>query len=465
MGAPKYGLFRTMGLRGAVLLASLSFSACLSDDLLFHDPDLVPKGGLGLHADLDVGLFVMAYEARDLARRDGYGRGNERVFTIVDYSLSSAHRRLWVIDTYTDEILFNERVAHGKKTGDRLTATDFSNVSGSNKSSLGMFEVNELGYGGSVAEYVAVDGLESGWNSNARRREIIVHGGSYASDSYYGDNGLTGRSLGCFTVRPPIIDSLRDTIRGGSLMFVYYPDDAYLSSSRYASPITLTDWIGTSCTYDSGCGFESDGEEGQCDRDAGYCVLGCEGVCPDRHGHGQTFCVANPSGGGMCVPRSTSGNDTCDDYYGVREIEADRYVGGSGAEAKTAMVCLPDSRTIITPSDSWIGTQCSSDSSCGFTSEGVSGQCYEDGGYCVLDCEGVCPDRDGHAQSLCIAGPDRGGICVPRSVEENRSCADLPGTIATEADRYIGGSGAEARTATVCLPDPDASDDDWDDWW
>jgi len=43
---------------------------------------------------------------------------------------------LWIIDLNENKILLNTWVAHGKNSGDDL-ATDFSNETDSNKSSLG----------------------------------------------------------------------------------------------------------------------------------------------------------------------------------------------------------------------------------------------------------------------------------------------------------------------------------------
>ena len=45
------------------------------------------------------------------------GLEQKQVFTLVDYSKSSAERRLWVIDMKNLKVLFNTWVAHGSNSG------------------------------------------------------------------------------------------------------------------------------------------------------------------------------------------------------------------------------------------------------------------------------------------------------------------------------------------------------------
>lgn len=109
----------------------------------------------------------------------------------------------------------------------------------------------------------------------------------------------------------------------------------------------------------------------------------------------------------------------------------------------------------------WIGSPCAGSDECGFSIGGASGFCYtfedenagESRGFCALPCEGYCPDRAGYATSFCTEVPAGGsGMCVSRSESLNDSCAAIPGTAPVDAERYIGSSGAPARTATVCMP-------------
>ncbi|MCB9700211.1 MAG: polysaccharide deacetylase family protein, partial [Alphaproteobacteria bacterium] len=68
-------------------------------------------------------------------------------------------------------------------------------------------------------------------------------------------------------------------------------------------------------------------------------------------------------------------------------------------------------------------------------------------GICTLPCENSCLDRDGAATTFCA---DLGGAgqCVGRVDDENDACAALPGTVATDMDRF----GWPAGTVRVCAP-------------
>ena len=95
------------------------------------------------------------------------------ILTLVDFSLSSNTKRLWVIDLATNTILYNSLVAHGRNTGDEF-ANSFSNSSESFKSSLGFYATGEI-YNGKHGMSLKLDGLEKGVNDNARARGVVMH--------------------------------------------------------------------------------------------------------------------------------------------------------------------------------------------------------------------------------------------------------------------------------------------------
>ena len=150
--------------------------------------------------------------------------------SVIDFSRPSTEPRLWVFDLASHTLLFEELVAHGRNTGDNL-ATAFSTRSGSHMSSLGVFRTAES-YVGANGYSLRLDGLEPGFNDLARDRAIVIHGASYVSPEIARAQGRLGRSLGCPAVRPAIARDLIDRIRGGSLVFAYYPDSDWLAQSR-----------------------------------------------------------------------------------------------------------------------------------------------------------------------------------------------------------------------------------------
>jgi hypothetical protein len=97
--------------------------------------------------------------------------------TIIDYSMPSTSKRLWVIDTNENKVILNSLVAHGKNSGLNY-ANSFSNKNESNKSSLGFFTTGET-YIGKHGLSLKLDGLEKGINNNARERAIVIHGADY----------------------------------------------------------------------------------------------------------------------------------------------------------------------------------------------------------------------------------------------------------------------------------------------
>jgi hypothetical protein len=153
------------------------------------------------------------------------------VLTLIDYSRPSTERRLWVLDLATRRVLFEELVAHGKNTGENL-AKLFSNAPGSLQSSLGLYLTGTT-YTGRNGYSLRLLGLEPGVNDRALERAIVVHGADYLERATADRLGRLGRSWGCPAVPRRVAQALIDTIKGGSFVFAYYPDDRWLSSSRF----------------------------------------------------------------------------------------------------------------------------------------------------------------------------------------------------------------------------------------
>lgn len=154
-----------------------------------------------------------------------------RTLTLIDYSLPSTEPRLWVFDVATGNVLFSELVAHGKNTGDNM-ATRFSDELNSHQSSLGLFVAREP-YVGSNGYSLRLDGLEPGFNGRARERAIVMHGAPYVDGGMAAKQGRLGRSWGCPAVRAAIARNIIDTVRDGGVIFAYYPEETWLTESRF----------------------------------------------------------------------------------------------------------------------------------------------------------------------------------------------------------------------------------------
>lgn len=171
---------------------------------------------------------------------NGYYKINSRrkeILTVIDFSKASTQERMAVIDMNEKKVLFASVVAHGRNSGGNY-ATSFSNKSGSNKSSLGFYLTNET-YQGSNGYSLRLDGLEKGVNDNARSRAIVVHGAAYARPST-ARSGRLGRSFGCPAIPPALTRPIINTIKGGSVMFIYAPEENYLAKSSILNNTEIT---------------------------------------------------------------------------------------------------------------------------------------------------------------------------------------------------------------------------------
>lgn len=175
-------------------------------------------------------VFQLALKGYRKLEIDGKLR-NSGILTIVDFSQSSKNKRLYVIDLLHKVILFNTYVAHGRNTGDEF-ANQFSNISGSYKSSLGFYITKEEILGASVGLSLILDGMEKGFNDNALKREIIIHGADYATEKFIRKTGRLGRSFGCPSLPPDMIKPVVTTIKEGTCLFIYQADQNYISHSR-----------------------------------------------------------------------------------------------------------------------------------------------------------------------------------------------------------------------------------------
>ncbi len=193
-----------------------------------------PQRILKQTANLRPEVLDLALEAYEQAVAGGHVR--RPILTIIDYELPSYQQRLWVIDMRMGRVLYQEWVAHGmgKPRGSGGTmeeALSFSNQKGTLKSSLGLFITAET-YSGKHGYTLKLDGLEEGVNDNARERLIVLHGAHYVSEGR-ADDHLIGRSWGCPAVRPAIARILIDAIKGGSVLWIYYPHEEWLEDSEF----------------------------------------------------------------------------------------------------------------------------------------------------------------------------------------------------------------------------------------
>lgn len=187
------------------------------------DFDVFRKGMLGYYKMKD----------RGMVKKD--------IITIIDFRISSNDKRLWIIDLNKNSIIHHTIVAHGKNTGNEF-AKFFSNVRNSNTSSLGFYLTGEQ-YIGKYGLSLRLDGVEKGFNDNARARAIVMHPANYVSESFAKSVGRMGRSFGCPAIPYKDSDKVVKMISDKSVLFIYYPEKKYLSSTTYADEMIAYNYI------------------------------------------------------------------------------------------------------------------------------------------------------------------------------------------------------------------------------
>ena len=157
---------------------------------------------------------------------------NTDYLTVIDMSRSANDHRFFVINLSEKRVEHKSVVAHGRNSGGEF-AKHFSNKEGSFKTSLGFYRTAET-YHGKHGLSLRLDGLEKS-NSNARVRAIVIHAADYVSQNFIERYGRLGRSLGCPSLPKEGYDQIVERIKEGTLLFIYYPEEQYLSNSPIAN--------------------------------------------------------------------------------------------------------------------------------------------------------------------------------------------------------------------------------------
>lgn len=212
-------------LRLALCFGALAAAHCA----LAESTDTLARGLARAAPDANPKVIDLAVAASECA--NAHGAGIPERLAVIDYSLPSTAPRLWVFDLRQRTLLYEELVAHGRNSGDNY-ATHFSNLPGSLQSSLGLFRT--LGtYQGQNGYSLRLDGLESGVNDRALERAIVMHGAPYVNAGLSHSQGRIGRSWGCPALSSGVARRVIDSLKGGQLVFSYYPDQDWLATSRY----------------------------------------------------------------------------------------------------------------------------------------------------------------------------------------------------------------------------------------
>jgi hypothetical protein len=201
-----------------------------------------------LHAaGLDFNVFQKAVTGYFNLKSQNQVPQTSSVITIVDLAKSSSTKRMWIVDLVDKDLLMHTWVAHGNGSGDDM-AQYFSNQTDSHASSLG-FYVTDGVYHGKHGRSLKLNGLDDGFNDNARARGIVLHGAKYVSEGTINALGRLGHSEGCPAVSPKVINKVIATIKDKSVLFINGNDNSYTSKyldEQGAASYVYPDSSGTS---------------------------------------------------------------------------------------------------------------------------------------------------------------------------------------------------------------------------
>ncbi len=227
----------------ALLILPVSFTS-LND----HKHQMTPeKGSIGMLEEYLASLYDHLQGSAGLPGYDAFSRAvtgyfnlkasgkiNNELLTIIDFSLSSNGKRMWIIHMPEMKIVHTCLVSHGRNSGEEF-ARHFSNIPSSHKSSLGFYVTGDIYYG-RHGKSLYLDGVEHGINDNARFRTIVMHSADYVSNEYIRRYGRLGRSFGCPAIPVEGHQRIIRMLSGQSCLYIHYPDKEYISRSELFEP-------------------------------------------------------------------------------------------------------------------------------------------------------------------------------------------------------------------------------------
>lgn len=172
-------------------------------------------------------VFEKAYVGYLNLHGAGQAVSESSILSIADFNQSSKSKRLWIVDLKNPELLLNTWVSHGRGSGGEM-ATRFSNTNNSHQSSLGFYLTGEVYYG-KHGRSLRLDGMDAGFNDNARQRAIVLHGATYVSQSAIRSLNRLGLSHGCPAVPVELTDEIIDIIKNKSVLYIHADDPVYQS--------------------------------------------------------------------------------------------------------------------------------------------------------------------------------------------------------------------------------------------
>jgi L,D-transpeptidase catalytic domain len=156
----------------------------------------------------------------------------------VDYGLPNTAKRGYVFDMESMRVVdgpFTVAAGRGSAMKEGVP-TRFSNASGSNATSLGLYVAKSIyDFRGKSAgkKYSSIGlrlmGVSTGFNDRALARGVVAHGAPYVTAS------KAGRSEGCPAIEPERAERLLPKLADGGMVFLFAPDENWMSRDPWVA--------------------------------------------------------------------------------------------------------------------------------------------------------------------------------------------------------------------------------------
>lgn len=146
---------------------------------------------------------------------------------MIDFTKASTEKRLFVFDMEQKKMLYSSVVSHGKtaaRTMLPLSPTKSALIKVPSASILPETLIK------AETDTPFIGRAGKGINDRARERAIVVHGAAYANPSVC-KSGRLGRSFGCPALPQALTKPIINTIKGGSVLFIYANNKEYMAKS------------------------------------------------------------------------------------------------------------------------------------------------------------------------------------------------------------------------------------------
>lgn len=165
---------------------------------------------------------IKAKEALAYCKKHGF---DTNVCLLVNMSIHSGKKRFFIWDLKTNKPIASSLCCHGAGGGSTPQRPEYSNVCGSNCTSLGKYKIGKRAYSQwGINVHYKMHGQENS-NSNALKRIVVLHSYDYVPEKeIYPQHLPMGWSLGCPVISNEVMrtaDKILQSKKKPVLLWIY----------------------------------------------------------------------------------------------------------------------------------------------------------------------------------------------------------------------------------------------------